>query len=84
MAKLSKEEETLMEKLRAKMEAPEEAITKAINVSINLGDKAQVALARSMGFLPGGEEEEGESSKEEPDPDDAPKRRSYFKETKHA
>jgi hypothetical protein len=79
MGKLSDEEQSLLEKLQAKMEAPEETISKAVNFTVDLGDKAQVALAKTLGLITG-----GDPDPDEPDdkPDDAPKRRGYFKDDK--
>jgi hypothetical protein len=85
MAKLSEDEQGLLDKLTKKLEAPEEAVSKAINFTVDLGDKAQVAMAKAAGWLPdlggdgdkGGKGGEG-SSEGDPDPDSAPRRRSYF------
>jgi len=79
MGQLSDEEKSLMERLQAKLDAPEETITKAVQFTVDLGDKAQVALAKTLGLITGGDSEPDEP---EDKPDDAPKRRGYFKDDK--
>jgi hypothetical protein len=78
VAKLSESEKAALARLQAKAEAPDEGpISKAINVTINLGDKAQVALAKKMGFLPDDDEEVTEEMEGE-EGDETPKRKGYF------
>lgn len=78
MAKLSKEEQTLLDRLKAKMEAPDPGpISRAVNVTIDLGKPDQVKLAQRFGFLdPDDDEPEDDGTEEEAD--DTPKRKGYF------
>ena len=85
MGKLTEEQQKQLEELRALEEAPDEpeaAPGKVLNVHVNLDDPAAVKLARKLGFLPAEEpeEEEEEEGDDERDPDEAPKRRAYFKD----
>lgn len=75
----------MFERLKANMEAPEARPTeRSIRANIDLGDPAQVALARKLGFLDPEEDEEeekgknGKSGKEEEEEEETPKRRGYF------
>lgn len=84
--KLNDEEQSMFERLKKKMDAPEARPTeRSIRANIDLGDPAQIALARKLGFLDPEEEEEEKPSKgkgkgkgEEEEDEETPKRRGYF------
>jgi hypothetical protein len=79
---LSKSEQSMLEKLQRKAEEPDAGpIGKSVNIMVNLGDAAQVAMARKFGFLPDDDvddEGDGEDSDEDRQADSGPKRRGYF------
>ena len=84
MAKLTDEEQSLLKKLKAKMDAPEApAVGKSVQVIIDLGDAAQVKLAKLHGFLTGDDDDSEDDAANDDDDDsrpaDTPPRRSgYF------
>lgn len=81
MAKLSKEEQTLMDRLKAKMEAPDApSVGKMLSATIDLGDSAQVALAKKFGFLNDDDDDDDSSDGKDgdDDDDDGPRRSGYF------
>ena len=65
---LTDEEKATLKRLNDKAKEPDSSpIGKSVNVIVDLKDKAQVALARSMGFLPGGDDDEAGSDDAEGD-----------------
>lgn len=80
MAKLTKSEQDLLDKLNAKVEAPDRP-TPNLNVTIDLGDDKQVALARKHGWLDDEEDDSGDGDEDDDsEGDETPKRKGYFKE----
>jgi hypothetical protein len=68
-----------IEKLQKQLDAPDPGpVGRVINATINLGNPAEVALAIKHGFLSPDEPDEPDES--EGEPDETPRRRSYFKE----
>ena len=83
MAKLTAQEEEMLEKLARKREAPDAPpVGKSISASIDLSDDKQIARAIEHGFLTAAEVKElKEEEKEEKKKDSTPRRRgSYFKD----
>lgn len=84
MARLSKKEQQMLERLQAKSEAPDEPITgKSFSIAVDLGDEKQVAMAQKLGlgalFADDDDDDDGvEDGSDEPEDDDKPKRHSYF------
>lgn len=88
MAKLSKDEEDVLDRLMKKREAPDAPpVTKSISASIDLGDEKQVERAIEHGFLTraevkalkdGDSDDNGDGGKRSPA---TPRRKgSYFKD----
>jgi hypothetical protein len=89
MAKLTEEQAATLAELQALAEAPDEpesnGTSRVLNFTVDLGDEAQIARARKLGFLPpeepeppaegaeGGEGAGGEGAGEE-----GPSRRGFF------
>lgn len=64
----------------AKKDAPSApAVGRSVNVSIDLGDEKQVARAIKLGLLDGGEDDDDDGAADD-EPDDAPRKRGYFKD----
>lgn len=83
MAKLSKKEQAILDRLSAKAEAPDEPITgKSFSISVDLGDEKQVAMATKLGlgslFDDDDDDTEEVEDGSDAEDDDQPKRRSYF------
>lgn len=81
MAKLSKKEQDLLDRLNAKLEAPESSpANRSISVNIDLGDEKQVKLAQRFGFLDRDDDEDDDDGSDDDDKeaDQPPKRRGYF------
>lgn len=74
MAKLSADEEKVLQRLMRKREAPDTPSNRTLNISIDLGDNAQVERAQRLGLLDMFDEEEEAGGGEEEEPE----RDGYF------
>jgi hypothetical protein len=81
VARLSKQEQAMLEKLTAKSEAPDRSPSgRTVNVNIDLGDPKQVKMAERYGLLDGYDEDDEETEDDDTDADETPKRRGFFDE----
>lgn len=81
MAKLSREDQSIFDKLKKKMEEPDvQPTTRSVRANIDLGDPAQIKLAKKLGFLPADDDDDDDKSddKDDDDKDQVPRRRGYF------
>ena len=77
MAKLSKEEMTLMERLKAKMEAPEApSIGRQVIAHVNLGNADEVSLAKKLGFFPDDDDDDDDDDGD--GEEETPRRGGFF------
>lgn len=83
VAKLSKSEQSLFDKLKDKIEAPDTSpVGRSVRVNVDLSDPKQVALAIKHGFLDSDDDDDDDDDDkgDKDDKDDTPKRRGYFSE----
>lgn len=79
MAKLSKAEQKMLERLQAKSEAPDAGpVSRTLRANIDLGDPEQIKRAQRYGFLDPDDDDDGDEEDDETQEEETPKRRGYF------